>query len=105
MGNIDVDPAALRRAAGAAKGLGQKLSTDGRIVDNPNNQAAGALSAQSYQLGKALKNAADTWYQQVSTLSEGCAKLEQGLRGCADDHQRIDGRVAQRLNQIAKGFS
>ncbi|WP_253778907.1 hypothetical protein [Goodfellowiella coeruleoviolacea] len=104
-GGITVDPAALRRGSSAAGELLDRVNKDGRLVDDANNTAASALSAENFQLGKALKNTADLWYQQVTTLAQACHKIEESLAANAEGHQLTEDANEMSMSQISQSFN
>lgn len=103
-GGMNVDPGALKNAAGAAGGLMDKLNKDGRVADDTTTAAAGALSQEKFQLGPALKNTGGLWYSQVTTLVQACHKIEQNLAATAKGDQMMEDRNEMSMKDIAKNF-
>ena len=104
MTGFKVAPAPLTKAADAAGEVFDMVNKDGRIVDDTNNAAAAALSQEQFQLGKALKTAADLWYQQMSTLIRAVNTIEQNLIANAHDYKAQEGQTEQVMREISNYF-
>lgn len=99
-----VTPATLTKAAEAAGTVFDMVNKDGRIVDDTNNATAAALTQEQFQLGKALKTAADLWYQQMSTLIRAVNTIEQNLDANAKDYQAQEDQTEKVMQEIGKYF-
>jgi uncharacterized protein YukE len=104
MDGFDVDPAVLKTASEAAAELMDRLLKDGRIVDDSNNAAAGALSQNHFQLGRSLKKTADLWYQQMTTLIQATHKIEQALAANAGDYRLVEDKSEMSMSDISRYF-
>lgn len=101
---IEVDPAVLNKAAGAAGEVLGMLNRDGRLADDTTNAASAALSQESFQLGRSLKITGDLWYSQMTTLIQACHRIEQSLRASADGHRLNENDNEMRMADISKYF-
>ena len=104
MTGFKVATSTLTKAAGAAGEVFDMVNKDGRIVDDTNNATAAALSQEQFQLGKALKTAADLWYQQMSTLIRAVATIEQNLNAGAHDYQAQETQTQHVMREIGNYF-
>ncbi|MFI7677721.1 hypothetical protein [Actinophytocola sp. NPDC049390] len=104
MTGYTVAPATLTKAADAAAQVFDMVNKDGRIVDDTNNATAAALSQEQFQLGKALKTAADLWYQQMSTLIRAVNTIEQNLNANAHDYRAQEKRTETVMREIGNHF-
>lgn len=102
--DINVDPDVLEKRSGAAGEVYRMIGTEGRLADDTTNAAAGALSAESFQLGRSLKTAGDLWYSQITTLVQACHKIEQGLAANAKGHRLTEDKNEMRMADISKNF-
>jgi uncharacterized protein YukE len=100
-----VAPGTLTTAAGAAGQVFDMVNKDGRIVDDTNNATAAALSQEQFQLGKALKTAADLWYQQMTTLIRAVNTIEQNLNANAKDYQAQEDQTEKVMQEISGYFT
>lgn len=104
MTGFKVAPSTLTKAADAAGEVFDMVNKDGRIVDDTNNATAAALSQEQFQLGKALKTAADLWYQQMSTLIRAVNTIEQNLNANAHDYTAQETQTEQVMREIGNYF-
>jgi uncharacterized protein YukE len=102
--DIDVDPDVLQKRSGVAGEVHRMAGTEGRLADDTTNAAAGALSAESFQLGRSLKTTGDLWYSQMTTLIQACHKIEQSLAANAKGHRLTEDKNEMRMADIAKAF-
>lgn len=103
-GGYNVNPEVLNRGSRAAAGVMDRLGKDGRIPDDTTQTAARTLSAESFQLGGALKSVGDTWYSQITTLYQACHKIEQNLAANAKGYRMVEDKNEMTMAQIAKNF-
>lgn len=104
MTGFKVAPSTLTKAADAAGEVFDMVNKDGRIVDDTNNATATALTQEQFQLGKALKTAADLWYQQMSTLIRAVNTIEQNLNANAHDYTAQEAQTEQVMREIGNYF-
>jgi uncharacterized protein YukE len=102
--DIDVDPDVLEKRSGVAGEVHRMVGTEGRLADDTTNAAAGALSAESFQLGRSLKITGDLWYSQMTTLIQACHKIEQSLAANAKGHRLTEDKNEMRMTDIAAAF-
>ena len=100
----DVDPAVLNRGSSVAAGVMDRLGKDGRLPDDTTQTAARTLSAESFELGAALKTVGETWYSQITTLYQACHKVEQNLAANAKGYRMVEDKSEMTMAQIAQNF-
>jgi hypothetical protein len=81
-----------------------RLGKDGRLPDDTTQAAARTLSAESFELGGALKNVGETWYSQITTLYQACHKVEQSLAANAKGYRMVEDRNEMTMAQISQNF-
>jgi hypothetical protein len=103
-GQLNVDPAVLKRAAGNAGELSQWLNKEGRIADETTTAAANALTQEEFTLGASLKKTGELWYSQVTTLVQACHKIEQSLMAAAGQYKFVEDAEEMSMSAISQNF-
>lgn len=101
---VQVAPSALLGISAAAARIRQELGVAGRRADDTTAETAQGLTRENFDLGPALRTAADLWHSQVTTLHQACHKIEQSLAANANGHVMTEDANEMSMKDIAGRF-
>ncbi|MER7175247.1 hypothetical protein [Streptomyces mesophilus] len=101
VGDLKVKHQDLLKIGDHAHTLYDRLWKEARVAVPSSDSAAGDLSNQGFALGGALQRVSTRWEEQLKSLMDACAHINNHLAVTRKQHQSDDDYIARQTSSIA----
>ncbi|MFI6943406.1 hypothetical protein ACIBI4_29415 [Streptomyces sp. NPDC050418] len=101
VGDLKVKHQDLAKIGDHAHALYDRLWKEARVAVPSSDSAAGDLTKQGFALGSALQRVSSRWEEQLKSLMDACAHINNHLAITDKQHRTDDDYIARHTSSIA----
>ncbi|MBC9711773.1 hypothetical protein H9Y04_04215 [Streptomyces sp. TRM66268-LWL] len=101
VGDLKVKHQDLAKIGDHAHTLYDRLWTEARVAVPSSDKAAGDLTKQGFAVGSALQHVSNRWEEQLKSLMDACAHINNHLAITEKQHRTDDDYIARHTSSIA----